>query len=281
MNSKINQFSKNVKIENHILKNNSVPKIFKCPECGKTFNAHYNLNRHMPVHTGARPFICKVCDKGFRQASTLCRHKIIHTSDKPHKCKTCGKAFNRSSTLNTHMLIHRGYKPFICDYCGKGFHQKGNYKNHRLTHSKEKQFKCEICHKAFHQIYNLTFHMHTHQKNKPFTCKICGKGFCRNFDLKKHSRKLHQDETHAEAFKSFYNIYDEQCYEMNQKLKSRSYNMFNNLYLPSRTSLRNCENYTNTHKVCGTLKPSSSSINLQPITFNHFESSSDYPYVVS
>ena len=39
-------------------------KIFTCNECGKVFNAHYNLTRHMPVHTGARPFICKVCGKG-------------------------------------------------------------------------------------------------------------------------------------------------------------------------------------------------------------------------
>ena len=36
------------------------PKAFVCPECGKQFNAHYNLTRHMPVHTGARPFVCKV-----------------------------------------------------------------------------------------------------------------------------------------------------------------------------------------------------------------------------
>ena len=27
-------------------------KTFTCPECGKIFNAHYNLTRHMPVHTG-------------------------------------------------------------------------------------------------------------------------------------------------------------------------------------------------------------------------------------
>ena len=167
-------------------------KTYTCLECGKVFNAHYNLTRHMPVHTGARPFICKVCGKGFRQASTLCRHKIIHTSEKPHKCKICNKAFNRSSTLNTHLRIHSGYKPYVCEICGKGFHQKGNYKNHKLTHSTEKQYKCKVCNKAFHQIYNLTFHMHTHNDKKPFTCQICGKGFCRNFDLKKHIRKLHE-----------------------------------------------------------------------------------------
>ena len=27
-------------------------KTFPCPQCGKIFNAHYNLTRHMPVHTG-------------------------------------------------------------------------------------------------------------------------------------------------------------------------------------------------------------------------------------
>lgn len=34
--------------------NSSKQKTFACPECGKIFNAHYNLTRHMPVHTGAR-----------------------------------------------------------------------------------------------------------------------------------------------------------------------------------------------------------------------------------
>ena len=27
-------------------------KTYPCPECGKVFHAHYNLTRHMPVHTG-------------------------------------------------------------------------------------------------------------------------------------------------------------------------------------------------------------------------------------
>lgn len=37
-------------------------KTFTCNHCGKVFFAHYNLTRHMPVHTGARPFICKVME---------------------------------------------------------------------------------------------------------------------------------------------------------------------------------------------------------------------------
>ncbi|OAF64770.1 hypothetical protein A3Q56_07519, partial [Intoshia linei] len=168
---------------------------YTCPCCGKIFNAHYNLTRHLPVHTGERPFLCKICGKGFRQASTLCRHKIIHTSDKPHECKTCGKAFNRSSTLNTHQRIHDGIKPYVCEICGKDFHQKGNYKNHKLTHSTNKKFRCEVCSKEFHQIYNLNFHRYTHRKIKPFMCKLCDKGFCRNFDLKKHFRKYHPNQT--------------------------------------------------------------------------------------
>ena len=38
---------------------NGVGAQFRCHICAKTFSAHYNLTRHMPVHTGARPFQCK------------------------------------------------------------------------------------------------------------------------------------------------------------------------------------------------------------------------------
>lgn len=47
-------------------------KTFTCNHCDKVFYAHYNLTRHMPVHTGARPFICKVCTLGY---SLVCIRK--------------------------------------------------------------------------------------------------------------------------------------------------------------------------------------------------------------
>ena len=31
---------------------NNKQRTYPCGECGKIFNAHYNLTRHMPVHTG-------------------------------------------------------------------------------------------------------------------------------------------------------------------------------------------------------------------------------------
>lgn len=53
---------KNTRRTNKCLKrnNNNSENDFHCNICNKSFTAHYNLTRHMPVHTGARPFTCKV-----------------------------------------------------------------------------------------------------------------------------------------------------------------------------------------------------------------------------
>ena len=51
-------------------------KQISCPVCSKTFNAHYNLTRHMPVHTGARPFVCKVPASTFIHARHLVKVSV-------------------------------------------------------------------------------------------------------------------------------------------------------------------------------------------------------------
>ena len=39
------------------------------------------------------------CDKGFSQNSNLQTHIRIHTGDKPYKCHICGKGFSDSNNL--------------------------------------------------------------------------------------------------------------------------------------------------------------------------------------
>lgn len=59
-------------------------KSFSCPECGKLFNAHYNLTRHMPVHTGKGHFTDL-----FSSFSTHIASYIIY-----HYMKTITKIYN-------------------------------------------------------------------------------------------------------------------------------------------------------------------------------------------
>ena len=45
-----------------------------CPLCGKMLQSRGALARHMPVHTGERPFACQVCHKSFNRKGNLKRH---------------------------------------------------------------------------------------------------------------------------------------------------------------------------------------------------------------
>ena len=79
-------------------------------ETEKLFLQKSDLNNHMVVHTGEKPYSCEKCGKSYADSSDLSKHKEKHT------CEKCGKSYADYSELSKHKN-----KPYLCDECEKCF----------------------------------------------------------------------------------------------------------------------------------------------------------------
>ncbi|KAM9836993.1 uncharacterized protein ACBR49_019389 [Aulostomus maculatus] len=97
--------------------------------------------RRSPARGGlkAKPFPCSVagCERRFSRSDELNRHVRIHTGQKPFQCTICARSFSRSDHLTTHTRTHTGEKPFSCDVCGKRFARSDERKRHGRVHVKQ------------------------------------------------------------------------------------------------------------------------------------------------
>ncbi|CAJ1048365.1 early growth response protein 4-like [Xyrichtys novacula] len=86
-----------------------------------------------------KPFPCSVqgCERRFSRSDELNRHVRIHTGQKPFQCAICSRSFSRSDHLTTHTRTHTGEKPFSCDVCGKRFARSDERKRHGRVHVKQ------------------------------------------------------------------------------------------------------------------------------------------------
>ncbi|XP_075435299.1 early growth response protein 4 [Ascaphus truei] len=87
-----------------------------------------------------KAFACPVenCIRSFARSDELNRHLRIHTGHKPFQCRICLRNFSRSDHLTTHIRTHTGEKPFSCDLCGRRFARSDEKKRHGKVHMKQK-----------------------------------------------------------------------------------------------------------------------------------------------
>ena len=117
----------------------SVHKRFSCdhPFCDYSTDVKGDLNKHMVVHTGVKPFKCiyQSCAKDFTQQGNLDRHiNTVHKGSVKYTCPECFEEFSSKYSLIRHKSnIHDEAKPNVCRYCQRRFGERSTCNVHETT----------------------------------------------------------------------------------------------------------------------------------------------------
>lgn len=167
----------------------------ECEVCHKVFHKRHDIDIHMRLHKGVKPYACNTCDHRYYQMSQLNEHvRSEHSGFKKCICKICNRTYTHTSYLKRHMDMHANKEASNCEVCSMPFVDRLRLQRHMATHRQDKRYQCHDCNKTFKHKPSLQKHiLSTHSNIKPYVCYICKTSFYTNHDLEKHHVRIHID----------------------------------------------------------------------------------------
>lgn len=154
------------------------------------FKSSYFVSQFNSVtnETDPRKYFCPRCGRVFRHVGRLRAHMLTHARGQSFACGQCNKTFKTWSKFWIHQRLHRQKRGrFFCPKCGQGFRFVGLYNNHLQEHPELNAYGCPFCPHTFSTAQHLRNHQKEwHRSSMPYICDICGKGFASAHILKRH-----------------------------------------------------------------------------------------------
>ncbi|XP_041758575.1 uncharacterized protein LOC121586143 [Coregonus clupeaformis] len=165
-----------------------------CSVCDVVLSSSIQLQEHMNLHTGARPYCCAECGKRFCQLANYRSHLRTHAQPQTSgplvqlRCRVCLKGFDSEQGLKDHLAKSHFEKEFYeCDACKRVFTCLTKCEEHLEEHKRELAgHVCLQCCRRFRLRRSLRRHKERGCV-RSYRCTDCSLSFSRKNALLKHS----------------------------------------------------------------------------------------------